>query len=76
MQKEKEIFLLVLPTPKHFSNVTGQALSSLNLKDDGESGTHHVLCAQLPLRFLSCGASPTLCGLQAARKEPGILLKS
>lgn len=69
-------FLLVLPTPKHFSNVTEQALSSLNLKDDGEFGTHRVLCAQLLLRLLSCGASPTLCRLQAAREEPGILLKS
>lgn len=74
--ERKRNFLLVLPAPKRFSNVTGQALISLNLEDDGEFGTHQVLCAQLLLRLLSYGASPTLCRLQAARKEPGILLKS
>lgn len=74
--ERKRHFLLVLPTAKHFSDVTGQALSSLNLKVDGEFRTHHVLCVQLLLRLLSCGASPTLCRLQAASKEHGILVKS
>lgn len=76
VQKGKGFFICFLPTPKHFPNVTGQALSSLNLQDNGAFGNHHVLHAQLLLRLLSYEVSPTLCRLQAARKGSGVLLKS
>lgn len=72
VQKRKGFFICFLPTPKHFPNVTGQALTSFNLQDDGEFGNYYVLHAQLLLRLLSYEVSRHYAGCR--QQEKGLAL--